>query len=99
MTTGITSAELIAIAGLQIVFQIGVVANAKYEQKFDFPIADIGIPGLSFGIVTIVLQVSISTNVSFNAIASGQLLAGAKFGCQNAKSVINFKDQSKFQSS
>jgi hypothetical protein len=49
--------------------------------------------------VTIGPQISIGTDVNFNAVVSCQLIAGAKFGFQNAKSVINFKDQSKSQSS
>jgi hypothetical protein len=49
--------------------------------------------------VTIGPQISIGTDVNFNAAAFDQLLAGAKFGFQNAKSVINFKYQSKSQSS
>lgn len=76
-----------------------IVANAKLKKDFNYAVGDFGLPGLSFGIVTIGPQLNLGTDLSFDAQANGQVLAGAKINIQNAKATLNLKDKSKSSAS
>lgn len=76
-----------------------IVANAKLKKDFNYKIGDFGLPGLIFGIVTIGPQLNVGTDLSFDAQANGQVLAGAKMNIQNAKATLNLKDKSKSSAS
>ena len=97
---GVSSGQLITDADFNVAFKLGIDAQAEYQYQFTTQIANFGLPGLSLpGGVTVGPMVSIGTDVNFNAAASGQILAGAQFGLQNAKSTIDFIDSFKPQSS
>ena len=97
---GVSSGQLITNADINVVFKLGIDAQVQYQYQFTQQIGEFGIPGLSLpGAITIGPKIAIGTDINFNAAATGQILAGAQFGLQNAKSTIDIIDSSKSDSS
>ncbi|KAH8882877.1 hypothetical protein GQ53DRAFT_831075 [Thozetella sp. PMI_491] len=83
-------------ASLTAGLKIGVDAKIQYENKFGTELFSIGLPGLSWGVVTIGPKVTLLSELEFVAKAEGRLLAGAELGilAGHARLDIIHSDQS-----
>ncbi|KJZ80482.1 hypothetical protein HIM_00332 [Hirsutella minnesotensis 3608] len=77
-------------ADMKIAMKLGIDAQIAYKTDFTQPLFDIGLPGLSYGVVTIGPRISVESKVGLEAAANGKLLAGAEMGIENAHARINF---------
>jgi hypothetical protein len=77
-------------ADVQFVLKIGIDAQMTYKQDFKSDLFDVGLPGLSYGVVTIGPRISVGTRVTLEAEAKGKILAGAEMGLQNVHVRIDF---------
>ncbi|TLD25364.1 hypothetical protein PspLS_05871 [Pyricularia sp. CBS 133598] len=91
---GFTQGEVEMRMDLNIVFKLGVDAKIKYQKDFESSLLDVGLPGLSYGIVTIGPRVSLGSRVSLLTAAEGKLLAGAEMGITNALAKLDFVNPS-----
>lgn len=82
-------------ANLRFVLKVGVEAQATLQKDFDFSLFSYGLPGLSWGVVTIGPFVDLGARLSFNAKARGEILAGAEMGIQDGVVLIDFLDSSR----
>ncbi|KAI6400534.1 hypothetical protein MCOR12_011258 [Pyricularia oryzae] len=91
---GFTQGEVEMRIDLNMVFKLGIDAKIKYQKDFESSLLDVGLPGLSYGIVTIGPRVSLGSRVSLLAAAEGKLLAGAEMGITNALAKLDFVNPS-----
>lgn len=82
-------------ADVQFVFKLGIDAQMTYSKEFNNNLLRLGLPGLTYGVVTIGPWVEVGSTVKLDAEAKGRLLAGAEMGLQNAHVVIDFINPSK----
>ncbi|KAF2152859.1 hypothetical protein K461DRAFT_312395 [Myriangium duriaei CBS 260.36] len=87
---GLSEGFVTASLNLNIGFGLGMEIQAVMESHGGKEIGSFGIPGLSFGIITIGPQITIGADYSFQAHAEGRLLVGAKFGLQDANIKLDF---------
>ncbi|KAK3384941.1 hypothetical protein B0H63DRAFT_543033 [Podospora didyma] len=87
---GFTKGEVDVRADIQFVLKLGIDAQMNYKQKFGSDLLNVGLPGLSYGIVTIGPRITVGTSVELEAVAKGRLLVGAEMGLQNAHVLIDF---------
>lgn len=86
-------------ANVNFALKVGIDAQIKYKQNFDTELFSVGLPGLSYGVVTIGPSISVSSRVALEAAASGKLLVGAEMGLEDARAVLDIMDSSKSSSS
>ncbi|PHH73772.1 hypothetical protein CDD82_5273 [Ophiocordyceps australis] len=72
--------------------QLGIDAQIRYRQSFSTNLVNVGLPGLSYGVVTIGPYISVGTRVALEAAAKGRMLAGAEMGIHDARVVVDFVD-------
>ncbi|EON96487.1 hypothetical protein UCRPA7_8026 [Phaeoacremonium minimum UCRPA7] len=82
-------------ADVQFVFKLGIDAQMTYSKEFNNNLLRLGLPGLTYGVVTIGPWVEVGSTVKLDAEAKGRLLAGAEMGLQNAHVLIDFINPSK----
>ncbi|PHH65075.1 hypothetical protein CDD81_3473 [Ophiocordyceps australis] len=75
--------------------QIGIDAQISYKQEFTANLVNVGLPGLSYGVVTIGPYISVGTRVALEAAAKGRMLAGAEMGIHDARVIVDFVDSSR----
>lgn len=92
---GIFDGELALNANMKIALKVGVDAQVKFSQTIQQDLFTVGLPGLSFGIVTVGPFVSVAAKVGLEAAASGKLLVGAEMGLTQATAVLYIFDPSK----
>ncbi|PHH85143.1 hypothetical protein CDD83_837 [Cordyceps sp. RAO-2017] len=74
--------------------KLGIDAQIRYRADFETDLLRVGLPGLSYGAVTIGPQVSVGARAGFEAAARGRLLAGAEMGLHDAHVVVDLVDPS-----
>ncbi len=84
---------------VKFALKVGIDAQIKYKKNFDTELFSVGLPGLSYGVVTIGPSISVSSRVALEAAASGKLLVGAEMGLEDARAVLDIVDSSKSTSS
>lgn len=77
-------------ADIKFILKLGIDAKIKTSYDVKNTIIDVGLPGLSYGIVTIGPRISLGSVVSFNAAAEGKILAGAETGIANGRVVLDW---------
>jgi len=92
---GITQGELEAWADMKAALKIGVDAQIKLSKDWKNNLFQIGLPGLSFGVITIGPQVRVDSRVTLEAQAEGRILAGAELNWNRAYAKIDLVDPSK----
>ncbi|ODV62963.1 uncharacterized protein ASCRUDRAFT_68758 [Ascoidea rubescens DSM 1968] len=90
-TAGTVAADMNLAVGLQL----GIEAKIEYENSFEVSFAKIGLPGLSYGVLTLGPMITVGAEVTFSAAATGTVLGGGKFVISNAKAVVDLVDSSK----
>ncbi|KAM4067092.1 hypothetical protein HRG_001091 [Hirsutella rhossiliensis] len=99
MLHGITEGRVEFNTDMHFGLKLGVDAHIRYKSEFSMDLFRVGLPGLSYGVVTIAPQVSVGTRVGLEAAAKGRLLAGAEVGLQASRVVIDLVDSSKNEKS
>lgn len=89
VTQGITEGKLEAWADLKAALKIGVDAQIQMSKEWNKNLFQIGLPGLSFGVITIGPQVRLDSRVTLEAQAKGRLLAGAELSWNRAYAKID----------
>jgi len=92
---GITQGELEAWADMKAALKVGVDAQIKLSRDWKNNLFQIGLPGLSFGVITIGPQVRVDSRVTLEAQAEGRILAGAELNWNRAYAKIDLVDPSK----
>ncbi|KAI9162978.1 hypothetical protein HJFPF1_04573 [Paramyrothecium foliicola] len=82
-------------ADLQLGLKLGIDAAVQFTHTKHFDLFSMGLPGLSFGVISIGPRIDVGANVGLEASAEGKLLAGAEMGLQNAVARLDFKDKDK----
>lgn len=95
VTQGITQGELEAWADLKAAVKLGVDAQIKLSREWKNNLFQVGLPGLSFGVITIGPQVRLDSRVTLEAQAEGRILAGAEMHWNRAYAKIDLIDPSK----
>lgn len=84
---------------IRFTLKIGIDAQLIYSQEFNSDLINVGLPGLSYGVVTIGPRITVGSRVELAAAAKGKLLAGAEMGLQNAMVLIDFVNSGNSKSS
>ncbi|KAJ6443387.1 transcription elongation factor spt6 [Purpureocillium lavendulum] len=92
---GFTEGAIELHVDARIVLKIGVDAQVQYKKDYRTDLFDYGLPGLSFGVVTIGPSLSLGANVMVDVEARGRLLAGAEMGLQDAHVVLDLVNPSR----
>lgn len=87
---GIIKGEVEMNADVQFIFKLGIDAQMTYSKTFENDLLRLGLPGLTYGIVTIGPWVEVKSKVALEANAQGRLLAGAEVGLTAAHVLIDF---------
>ncbi|KAL2067278.1 hypothetical protein VTL71DRAFT_1702 [Oculimacula yallundae] len=87
---GIFQGEVEMNADVQFIFKLGIDAKMTYKKNFDNDLLRLGLPGLTYGVVTIGPWVEVKSKVALEANAEGRLLAGAEIGLTAAHVLIDF---------
>jgi hypothetical protein len=87
---GITEGFIELSNDLQFAVKLGIDAEVSFSRDFNYNLFSVGLPGLSFGVITIGPRVDVGANIGLEASASGKLLAGAEMGLQNAVARLDF---------
>ncbi|UNI15670.1 hypothetical protein JDV02_002181 [Purpureocillium takamizusanense] len=90
-TKGEIGLHVVAKAGLKV----GIDARYTFQKDVTHELCDVGLPALSFGVVTIGPSVSLGVHANLTAQASGQLLAGAEVGLQDAYVVLDLVNRTR----
>ncbi|EEY19384.1 conserved hypothetical protein [Verticillium alfalfae VaMs.102] len=89
-----TQGEVEVNTDIKFVLKVGIDAQMTYKQEFSHTLLNVGLPGLSYGVVTIGPRITVGSRVELEAEAKGKLLAGAEMGLQNAHVLIDFVNPS-----
>lgn len=92
LVDGITEGNVELHADMMISLKIGIEAQMSHEADFSTNVFRAGLPGLSYGIVTIGPQVSVSVQAELQATAKGMLLVGAEMGFRDARILLDLVD-------
>ncbi len=94
---GFTQGQVEMHADVQFVFKLGIDAQMTYQKEFSNALLRLGLPGLTYGVVTIGPWVEVGSTVTLDAEANGRLLAGAEMGLQAAHVLVDFINPSNSQ--
>ncbi|KEY65639.1 hypothetical protein S7711_07888 [Stachybotrys chartarum IBT 7711] len=87
---GLTEGFIELTSDLSFAVKLGIDAQAALSQDFEIDLFSVGLPGLSFGIITIGPRIDVGARVGLEAAAAGTLLAGADLSFHGAGAVIDF---------
>jgi hypothetical protein len=90
---GFTQGQVDLSVDVKFVLKLGIDAQMVYKQEFNNALLRLGLPGLTYGVVTIGPWVEVGTHVIIEAAAHGRILAGAEMGLQGAKATLDFVNQ------
>ncbi|KAI8223272.1 hypothetical protein K4K54_006256 [Colletotrichum sp. SAR 10_86] len=92
---GIVEGQVEIRTDVMFVLKVGIDAGVVLKQNFKAELFSLGLPGLSFGVVSIGPRITVGTSVTLEAAAKGRLLAGAEMGLEDARVVLDFVNDSK----
>ncbi|PSK33439.1 hypothetical protein B9Z65_7326 [Elsinoe australis] len=99
LDSGFKEGIVVATVNLNIGFALGLDVQGTLKSSHKKEIAHVGLPGLSFGIITVGPWIELGADFTLTANAEGRLLAGARFIIQNAKSTLDFAGKGRTGSS
>lgn len=91
---GIFDGELSMSTNMKMVLKVGVDAQIKYSQSIQQDLFTFGLPGLTYGIVTVGPYISVAAKVELEAAAKGKLLVGGEMGVTQASAVLHIFEPS-----
>ncbi|KAG5925798.1 hypothetical protein E4U42_003930 [Claviceps africana] len=77
---------------LKVVINIGLNGAGSLEKEFELDLFTFGLPGLSYGIVTVGPYLSLSARAVLALESEGTILAGGELDLQGARVVMDFAD-------
>ncbi|KJZ70900.1 hypothetical protein HIM_09693 [Hirsutella minnesotensis 3608] len=89
MLNGITEGTVEFNMDMSVALKIGVDAQVSFKGGFDSDLLRVGLPALSYGVVSISPQVSVSAHAGLEAAAKGRLLAGAEMGVRDSRITVD----------
>ncbi|KAF9872229.1 hypothetical protein CkaCkLH20_10321 [Colletotrichum karsti] len=92
---GIVEGQVEIRTDVMFVLKVGIDAGIVLKQNFKAELFSLGLPGLSFGVVSIGPRITVATSVVLQAAATGRLLAGAQMGLEDARIVLDLVNESK----
>lgn len=95
----IIAGSIDADASIAAQVQIGIQAELEVKTEYEKDIGSVGLPGLSYGVLTIGPMVTLGVEGEVSIKAEGTLLLGGKFNIPKARVHIDFADASKSTSS
>ncbi|KAM3522280.1 hypothetical protein NHJ13051_005770 [Beauveria bassiana] len=96
---GIFDGELALRTNMKMVLKVGVDAEIKYSKNIEQDLFTFGLPGLSYGIVTVGPYISVAAKVGLEAAAKGKLLVGGEMGLTQASATLYIFEPSRSTSS
>ncbi|OAQ96877.1 hypothetical protein LLEC1_04347 [Akanthomyces lecanii] len=81
---GIFDGELALRTNMKMVLKVGVDAQVTFNTTIKKNLFTVGLPGLSYGIVTVGPYISVAAKVGLDAAANGKLLVGGEMGLTQA---------------
>lgn len=97
--SGLSEGYVQSTVNVNIGLSIGLDIQAQLQAQANQNIATYGIPGLSFGVITIGPFFSLGAEFLLYANAEGRLLAGGRFLISNARSTLDFVNPDRSTSS
>ncbi|KAJ6779292.1 hypothetical protein PWT90_07907 [Aphanocladium album] len=85
---GIFDGELAMRTNMKMVLKVGIDAQVKFSQNIQHDLFTFGLPGLTYGIVTVGPYISVAAKVGLEAAAKGKLLVGGEMGLTQASAVL-----------
>ncbi|EGX89618.1 hypothetical protein CCM_07870 [Cordyceps militaris CM01] len=85
---GIFDGEVALRTNMKMVLKVGVDASIRYSKNIQQDLFSFGLPGLSYGIVTVGPYISVAARVGLEAAAKGRLLVGGEMGLTQAEAVL-----------
>lgn len=85
---GIFDGELALRTNMKMVLKVGVDAQIKYSKDIQQDLFTFGLPGLSYGVVTVGPYISVAAKIGLEAAAKGKLLVGGEMGLTQASAVL-----------
>ncbi|KAG5955561.1 hypothetical protein E4U57_003364 [Claviceps arundinis] len=92
---GLSEGHVELTASLQAALKFGIHGKVEFEHDLEIDLLNVGLPGLSYGVVTVGPYVSLGARVGLTAGASGKILAGAEMDWQGARVVMDFTGSNK----
>ncbi|KAG6122117.1 hypothetical protein E4U14_000130 [Claviceps sp. LM454 group G7] len=87
---GLSEGHIELTVSLQAALKLGIYGTASVENNIELDFLNVGLPGLSYGVVTIGPYVSLGARLGLKVGASGKILAGAEMNWQGARVVMDF---------
>lgn len=92
---GITAGHVAFDLDMHFGLKVGVDARMSYRGNLEADLLRVGLPGLSYGVVTVPPQVAVGARIALEAAADGRLLAGADVGLPASHVVVDMVDSSR----
>ncbi|OAA55199.1 hypothetical protein ISF_08120 [Cordyceps fumosorosea ARSEF 2679] len=96
---GIFDAEVALRANMKVVLKVGVDAEIRFSKSIQQDLFAFGLPGLSYGIVTVGPYISVAAKVGLEAAARGKLLVGGEMGLTQAQATLHIFEPSRSSAS
>ncbi|KAG6122816.1 hypothetical protein E4U13_001087 [Claviceps humidiphila] len=87
---GLSEGHIELTVSLQAALKLGIYGTASVENNIELDFLNVGLPGLTYGVVTIGPYVSLGARLGLKVGASGKILAGAEMNWQGARVVMDF---------
>ncbi|KAG6286775.1 hypothetical protein E4U46_004576 [Claviceps purpurea] len=86
---GLSQGHIELTASLNMVLKFGIHGTTTVEQHINIDILNLGLPGLTYGVVTIGPYVTLGAHVALTAGVSGKILAGAEMNWQGSRVIMD----------
>ncbi|KAG5955560.1 hypothetical protein E4U57_003363 [Claviceps arundinis] len=86
---GLSEGHIELTASLHMILKLGIHGSTTVERHFNLDILTVGLPGLSYGGVTVGAYVTLGAHVALTAGASGKILAGAEMDWPKSRVIMD----------
>ncbi|KAG6078347.1 hypothetical protein E4U16_001700 [Claviceps sp. LM84 group G4] len=86
---GLSEGHIELTASLHIILKFGIHGTATAEHHANIDLLSVGLPGLSYGVVTVGPYVTLGAHIALAAGASGKILAGAEMTWPRSRVVMD----------
>ncbi|KAG5948990.1 hypothetical protein E4U60_000099 [Claviceps pazoutovae] len=86
---GLSQGRIELTASLNMVLKFGIHGTTTVEQHINIDMLNLGLPGMTYGVVTIGPYVTLGAHVALTAGVSGKILAGAEMDWQGSRVIMD----------
>ncbi|KAG6065564.1 hypothetical protein E4U32_007173 [Claviceps aff. humidiphila group G2b] len=86
---GLSEGHIELTASLHMILKLGIHGSTTVERHFNLDLLTVGLPGLSYGGVTVGPYVTLGAHVALTAGASGKILAGAEMDWPRSRVIMD----------